>query len=564
MTDDGIGESNTVHEEAHPPETDDGSIAEEIEVEPEPAPEPVRQPRRRGPTPTRGATGDVILQVHIANIFLSFCQRYARLCKKGLRRFLEFIVLIKALGAALALIYSHVGYQNSSTCLLPLKGKIPVESILRVEIGRRRSALISDYLYRIDNQCPLHRELEHQPFQNISRRLISVPTNVITDNSYPSFRQFHYQPNIFSMRHIFDFGFEYTNLVRFEFSHEYGYLRLSEQARKTRNVEVIKVTLDPSKDDCFKSLVWDKFGRVLLAEWFGYDWIILDSIVQISGNTGYIRNTVTKDQFTVFNGSQKKRLLYVPIIACMVFTALIAMLLRFAYKQVFMFVFRVLTEGPLDLQARRIVFASINLTVHNHFPYGAVASSVLALIGLEDIMSEYFGDSRIAFYVILSVWIADQFHSYCCHTPITKKYWIRFFYLYHLGFYMYYHIYNSRRNAFIALFTSCMLTMHMMIFFFHHFELPFVLNTFQIRRRFTPLIAEPIINPATTSPNQESGTNLNEDQSLEIEADVHPHDENETDLEIEEMETLQEDDFQVEIHISDMEEDIEELRASEL
>jgi len=70
MTDDGIGESNTVHEEVHPPETDDGSIAEEIEVEPEPAPEPVRQPRRRGPTPTRGATGDVILQVHIANIFL--------------------------------------------------------------------------------------------------------------------------------------------------------------------------------------------------------------------------------------------------------------------------------------------------------------------------------------------------------------------------------------------------------------------------------------------------------------------------------------------------------------
>ena len=131
------------------------------------------------------------------------------------------------------------------------------------------------------------------------------------------------------MRNIFDFGFEYINLVRFEFSHEYGYLRLSEKARKTRNVEVIKVTLDPSKDECFKSLVWDKFGRVLLAEWFGYDWIILDSIVQISGNTGYIRNTVTKDQFTVFNGGQKKRLLYVPIIACMVFTALIAMLLRY-------------------------------------------------------------------------------------------------------------------------------------------------------------------------------------------------------------------------------------------
>ena len=48
------------------------------------------------------------------------------------------------------------------------------------------------------------------------------------------------------------------------------------------------------------------------------------------------------------------------------------------------------------------------MTLHYNFPYGAVASSVLALIGLEDIMSEYFGDSRIAFYIILNVWIADQ------------------------------------------------------------------------------------------------------------------------------------------------------------
>ena len=43
---------------------------------------------------------------------------------------------------------------------------------------------------------------------------------------------------------------------------------------------------------------------------------------------------------------------------------------------------------------------------------------------------------------------------------------------------------------------------------------------------------------------------------MEIEANAGDI-ENETDLEIEEVETLQEDDFQVEIHISDMEEDIE-------
>ena len=52
----------------------------------------------QAPPPAPGQppiAGDVILQVHIANIFLTFCQKYARLCDRRMRRFLEFIVLIK-------------------------------------------------------------------------------------------------------------------------------------------------------------------------------------------------------------------------------------------------------------------------------------------------------------------------------------------------------------------------------------------------------------------------------------------------------------------------------------
>ena len=45
-----------------------------------------------------------------------------------------------------ALIYAHVGYPLSGTCLDSLKNKIPVESILRVEIGQRESELITPYL----------------------------------------------------------------------------------------------------------------------------------------------------------------------------------------------------------------------------------------------------------------------------------------------------------------------------------------------------------------------------------------------------------------------------------
>jgi hypothetical protein len=45
--------------------------------------------------------------------------------------------------------------------------------------------------------------------------------------------------------------------------------------------------------------------------------------------------------------------------------------------------------------------------------------------GMEAIMSEFFNDTSTAFYVILIVWIADQYDSICSHTNITKTHWVR-------------------------------------------------------------------------------------------------------------------------------------------
>lgn len=44
---------------------------------------------------------------------------------------------------------------------------------------------------------------------------------------------------------------------------------------------------------------------------------------------------------------------------------------------------------------------------------------------MEAIMSEFFNDTTTAFYIILIVWIADQYDAICCHTAFTKKHWLR-------------------------------------------------------------------------------------------------------------------------------------------
>lgn len=72
---------------------------------------------------------------------------------------------------------------------------------------------------------------------------------------------------------------------------------------------------------------------------------------------------------------------------------------------------------------------------HLSFPFAPLLTVILALVGMEAIMSEFFNDTTTAFYVILIVWAADQYDAMCCHTNVTRKHWLRFFYLYHFAFY---------------------------------------------------------------------------------------------------------------------------------
>ncbi|GIX72615.1 membralin [Caerostris darwini] len=60
-----------------------------------------------------------------------------------------------------------------------------------------------------------------------------------------------------------------------------------------------------------------------------------------------------------------------------------------------------------------------------HVPAAPLITIVLALVGMEALMSEFFNDSVTAFYVIIVVWIADQFDSVCCRSNASKKHWLK-------------------------------------------------------------------------------------------------------------------------------------------
>lgn len=52
--------------------------------------------------------------------------------------------------------------------------------------------------------------------------------------------------------------------------------------------------------------------------------------------------------------------------------------------------------------------------------------SALCPVGMEAIMSEFFNDTTTAFYIILIVWLADQYDAICCHTNTSKRHWLRY------------------------------------------------------------------------------------------------------------------------------------------
>lgn len=93
-------------------------------------------------------------------------------------------------------------------------------------------------------------------------------------------------------------------------------------------------------------------------------------------------------------------------------------------------------------------------------------------------MSEFFNDTSTAFYIILIVWIADQYDAVCCHTSITKRHWLRFFYLYHFLFYAYHYRFNGQYSN-LALVSSWLFIQHSMFYFFHHYELPVIIQQAQ-------------------------------------------------------------------------------------
>nr|XP_056701116.1 membralin [Euleptes europaea] len=428
-------------------------------------------------------------------LFFKMAVTYARLFPPSFRRIFEFFVLLKALFVLFILAYIHIAFSRSPiNCLEHVRDKWPRDGILRVEI-QRNSTRAPIFLQFCENEKfpgmmvdeeEEEEEMTVEMFENSSVRFeLDIEPNVffkppraggakvLAQNKSQEF-SFSGMTAPKGMQPLSETMSEFEMLAKavwpqeeyiVEYSLEYGFLRLSQSTRQRLGIPVMVVTLDPTRDQCFG----DRFSRLLLDEFLGYDDILMSSVKALAENEenkGFLRNVVSGEHYRFISMWMARTSYLAAFVIMVIFTLSVSMLLRYSHHQIFVFI--------VDL----LQMLEMNMTIA--FPAAPLLTVILALVGMEAIMSEFFNDTTTAFYIILIVWLADQYDAICCHTNTSKRHWLRFFYLYHFAFYAYHYRFNGQYSS-LALVTSWLFIQHSMIYFFHHYELPAILQQIRIQ-----------------------------------------------------------------------------------
>ncbi|XP_071800387.1 membralin-like [Asterias amurensis] len=434
-------------------------------------------------------------------LFFKIAITYARAFPPSVRRFFEFAILMKALTALFVLAYIHSTFSRTPiNCLADYQEVWPRDGILRVEIVHNRTSPQAFSIYnkkgQTDSQSSTNADADEadqngvtlmpmfweypgkdgnfwtKDSENVQHEGPEVDpalddANITVDIMVPGKPVKNMQPfrETVSEFEMFTRAVWPADEYIMEYSLEYGFLRLSSSTREKLGIPVMVVQLDPTQDECFG----DTLSRFFLEEFLGYDDILMSSVKSLAeheDNKGYLRNVVTGEHYR-FVSMWMARTSYIAAgFIMLIFTISISMLLRYSHHQIFVFI--------VDL----LQMLEMNTAIA--FPAAPLLTVILALVGMEAIMSEFFNDTTTAFYIILIVWVADQYDAICCHTNITKRHWLKFFYLYHFAFYAYHYRFNGQYSG-LALITSWLFIQHSMIYFFHHHELPTILQQARIQ-----------------------------------------------------------------------------------
>lgn len=409
-----------------------------------------RQRHLQGEMPVLRGTDSLLRLVYIRTSSM-----YGRVCPNFGRKFLEMFVLVAAVSAVFILLYSHSMISKTSVnCLGHVEKPWSRPGILRLEVVR---TLGKEYTLEMsyDKEDMIRRQSVITLYFNFVGQILNYLLNVWNGGArWKKYRESALKTNF--IVNDTELNVNFRNSYILEYSLDDGVLKMEKKFRKELNIPVEFIVIDPDTNKCLRN----PFNKFLLDNLLGYNELLSYSIkkyVVLKPQLGYLRNVVSElyYQFMI-------RLIIVtgpviPLLCMTLFTVSISVFTTFFRNEMYIFI----------------------SNTSSFYSFTSMVIPIFILIGLELVMEEYFGDRITTICVIFIVWAANKFYVICCNSPISKRHWVKFYYLYQYMFFVFNYKYRGEFGKF-ALLTWFLLTLHSMIFFVHRFELPTILSVEQL------------------------------------------------------------------------------------
>ncbi|GMG99876.1 hypothetical protein Nepgr_001716 [Nepenthes gracilis] len=270
-------------------------------------------------------------------------------------------------------------------------------------------------------------------------------------------------------------AFEQTYL----YTAEKGYFLLPEEARAHHNICTANISIS-AQHSCFGN----RWQQLLINRVVGYDTILMNSLLNSPGQ-GYLYNYQTKEFHNFGFAHQPSKgsatfgdylvtkcgVLMMSLFVFFTTTMSVSFTLRETQTRMLKFTVQLQHHARHQLPTFQLIFVHV------------IESLVFVpiMIGILFFLFEFYDDQLLAFMVLILVWLCELFTLISVRTPISMKFFPRFFLLYFLVFHIYLFSYPYG-FSYLALSATAAFMLHLILYFWNRFEVPALQRYMQNRR----------------------------------------------------------------------------------
>ncbi|XP_019200533.1 PREDICTED: uncharacterized protein LOC109194102 [Ipomoea nil] len=265
----------------------------------------------------------------------------------------------------------------------------------------------------------------------------------------------------------------------FIYTVEKGYFLIPEEARLQHNIRAINISIS-AEHPCFGN----RWQQLLINRLVGYDTILINSLLSSPGQ-GYLYNHQTKEFFNLTYAHEQPEssarfgdylvtkcgVLMMSLFVFFTTTMSVSFTLRETQTRMLKFTVQLQHHARHRLPTFQLIFVHV------------IESLVFVpiMIGILFFLFEFYDDQLLAFMVLILVWLCELFTLISVRTPISMKYFPRFFLLYFLVFHIYFFSYTYG-FSYLALSATAAFVNHLIMYFWNRFEVPALQRYMQNRR----------------------------------------------------------------------------------